>query len=345
VVWNTLIAPFTLDEKLTPTLLVGVALIAAGATGTSFFGNHEDQEYTLQVVQDKFFRPAVGIYLCFLALWAAFNILVLQKRSNAQDGEPWQPGHPIRGLSLGMTAGSIAGNMFCVKAFVELVETSIRRKDSGIWRHWLPYVTLLMAVFFALSNVYFLQKAVREYEALFMGAVFEGTLIISACISGFVVFDDADNLKWWELLLYWLMLFGMVVGILLVAIASGGDWSQPKEPTSGDDLAISDSRNMIRGPSALLQVSNRISRQTTGDIRSRSLSTDSPFIDSPFTGGVRLDLVERALSVRSRRSAREGEHTDNAPESTAVGKPHDTAAACGSAPGPVASNTQLSELE
>jgi len=241
VVWNTLLAPFTLGEQLTPKLIVGVVLIAGGAFGTSFFGHQHDKEYTLQVVQDTFLRLAVGIYLGCLALWLAFNILVLQTRSSAPEGEPWAPGSRIRGLSLGMTAGSISGNMFCVKAFVELVETSIRNGDSKIWAHWLPYVMLLGAVFFAVSNVFFLQKAMREYEALFMGAVFEGSVITSACISGFVVFGDAEYLTWWQLLLYWLMLMLLVAGIALVAL--GSEQSQPdeKEPGTNELLNVSDS--------------------------------------------------------------------------------------------------------
>jgi len=321
VVWNTLIAPCTLGEKLTPTLLVGVVLIAAGATGTSFFGHHDDQEYTLQVIEDTFVRPGVGIYLGFLALWAAFNILVLQPRSAASEGEPWAPGDKIRGLSLGMTAGSISGNMFCVKAFVELVETSIRRKDAGIWAHWIPYVLLLGAVFFALSNVFFLQKAMREYEALFMGAVFEGTLIISACISGFVVFADGENLKWWQLLLYWLMLIGMVVGILLVAV--GVDRSLPEEPLRGDE----DKSLPTHTTSGLsLPISSTSTASTAGVSPNTPLRPRSHSVDSPFSGSIRLDIVERTLSVK-RMSRHEGDNIrESVPEMTTIGSPIDAAA-------------------
>lgn len=333
VVWNTLIAPCTLGEKLTPTLIVGVVLIAAGATGTSFFGNHGDKEYTLQVVQDTFVRPAVGIYLGFLALWAAFNILVLQPRSSAPQGQPWAPGDPIRGLSLGMTAGSISGNMFCVKAFVELVETSIRQEDAGIWAHWLPYVTLVGAVFFALSNVFFLQKAMREYEALFMGAIFEGTLIISACISGFVVFADAVNLKWWQLLLYWLMLIGMVAGIVLVAMGADPKleesslFSDQQSGVAGDDLGKDEENNdckPMRSDGTANTQPPRLSPQVSQvslslSIRTRQSERSSKSIDSPFSGSVRLDLVERALSA-ARVTRLEGDNSlDNAPESTVVG--------------------------
>jgi len=237
VVWNTMLAPFTLGEKLTPKLIIGVVFIAVGAIGTSFFGRKDDKEYTLQIVEDTFVRPAVGIYLGFLALWLAFNILVLQSRSFApQEDQPWYQGSRIRGVSLGMTAGSIQGNMFCANAFVELVKTSIRQRDAEVWAHWLPYVMFAGAVFFALSNVFFFQKAMRQYEALFMGAVFEGSTIISACTSGFVVFADAENLMWWQLL-YWVMLMTLVAGIVLVAV--GADQSISDDKSSLSEVADS----------------------------------------------------------------------------------------------------------
>ena len=51
---------------------------------------------------------------CFVA-WAAVNLRFC-------GGRPI--GDRMRGLSLGMLGGSIAGNMFCVKLTVELVSES-----------------------------------------------------------------------------------------------------------------------------------------------------------------------------------------------------------------------------
>lgn len=218
VVWNTLIAPCTLGEKLNKTVVFGVCLIAGGATGTSFFGNHEDKEYNLELVEKIFIRKTVLFYLVCLSLWLLFHILVLQPRSSAPKGEPWAPGDPIRGLSLGLTAGSIAGNMFCVKAFIELVQASIRDEESEIWAHWLPYTILLGAILFAVTNLIFLTKAMREYAALFMGAVFEGSLITSACVSGIVVFSDLEALETYQICLYFLALSCIVAGIFTVAM-------------------------------------------------------------------------------------------------------------------------------
>jgi len=217
VVWNTISAPCTLGEKLTPLLVCGCILIGSGATGTSVFGAKEEDEYTPQKIKDTLFRWIVFAYCVVLVLWLAFNILFLMPRSAAPKGEPFETGDTLRGLSLGMTAGSIAGNMFCVKAFVEVLQASIRDGRADYWADWLPYVLLCGAVFFATTNLIFLTKAMREYEALFMGAVFEGSLIVAACIIGCVVFSELDGLESWEIVLYWLSVVGIIAGIGLVA--------------------------------------------------------------------------------------------------------------------------------
>jgi hypothetical protein len=237
VVWNTLLAPFTLGESLTPGLVSGCALIACGALATSLVGEHKDKKYTIDDMKDLFIRWEVLIYLSILALWVALHLSIPVQRSSAPVGEPWAPGDMIRGLSLGIVAGSIAGNMFCVKAFVELVQLSIADKDSSVWAHWMPYTMFAGAIFFALSNLYFLTKAMKEYEALFMGSIFEGSLIFMASLSGGIVFKEFYTFTIWEALIYGCALAGIILGILIVA--SGTRRSVDENATQ---VAVSDIR-------------------------------------------------------------------------------------------------------
>lgn len=240
VVWNTITAPCTLGEKLTYPVIFGVILIATGATGTSFFGNREDTAYTVELLKDKFARWEVAGYGIVLAVWLSFNIVFLQKRNlKPEEDIISQPSEiskdssfmyvkgdltdTIRGLSLGMTAGSIAGNMFCVKGFIELVQASIKEQNSSIWADWLPYVLLVGAVVFAVSNLFFLTKATREYEALFMGAVFEGTAIVCGAVSGVIVYSDLDALEWYQRIMYFVCLGAISTGVLIVAFNSPTD--------------------------------------------------------------------------------------------------------------------------
>lgn len=217
VVWNTLSAPCTLGEKLTPMTLAGVAIVFGGAVTTSIVGGKHDGNYTVEEMEDTLVRWRTLIYLLCVAAWILFNIKVLMPRSASARGEPWTSGDPLRGLSLGVTAGSLSGNMWCVKAFVEIVQASIVNDAGEYWAHWLPYVVLVGAVFFAVSNLFFLDKAMREYEALFMGAVFEGSLILSASVSGFVVFDEWSTMSTAQIAGYWTSLGLIIAGIHMVA--------------------------------------------------------------------------------------------------------------------------------
>mmetsp|Transcript_60899 Transcript_60899/g.117373 ORF Transcript_60899/g.117373 Transcript_60899/m.117373 type:complete len:502 (-) Transcript_60899:223-1728(-) len=232
VVWNTLTAPFTLGETLTLRLSLGCCVIVAGALTSSLVGPHDPGDWDLEAMQKILLRPAVGYYLVAFTCWLVFNIVVLMPRSAAPPDKPWAPGNHVRGLSLGMTAGSIAGNMFCVKAFVEMCQASIRDGRPDYWTHWFPYGLFAGALMFAFSNLYFLTKAMREYEALFMGAVFEGSLIISACISGVVVFAELEFIALWQIAVYWAAIVGIVIGIWMVSCGSRSP--QEKEEKAKD---------------------------------------------------------------------------------------------------------------
>jgi len=212
---------------------------------TSLVGSHDSGDFSLEAMQAILIRPTVGIYLLVFSVWVVFNVVVLIPRSAAPKGQPWQSGDRVRGLSLGMTAGSISGNMFCVKAFVEICQDSIRQRKVDHWLHWLPYGILAGAIFFALSNLYFLVKAMREYEALFMAAVFEGSLIISACVSGVVVFSEMEKLQRWQVAIYWTSILAIVAGIFVVSLGCKKEeaQTQPEDPldegkseADGEDL-------------------------------------------------------------------------------------------------------------
>lgn len=286
IVWNTVLAPFTLGESLSYMLIGGCVLIAGGAVASSSVGGHEDKKYTLQDIQDLLFRWEVVIYLGALAGWIAFHMLVPMQWSAAPIGQPWEPGSKLRGLSLGIVAGSIAGNMFCVKAFVEIVQLSIADQDSTVWAHWLPYTVLVGALFFAFSNLYFLTKGMHEFEALFMGAVFEGTLIMAACLSGGIVFKEFDVFQPWEACIYVLALASICGGIFAIAKGSKSSDHGDERTTLGadcDNLGIVTSMSEEGSP-VDLQTRSIKSKSTNGTCGDMSVKSTNGEKFSPFRG-------------------------------------------------------------
>lgn len=207
VVWNAMLAPYLLNEKLTKRRIAGSVLIVLGTILAGCMGNHKDSEYTLEYLEDTLINFRVLIYFLAFSVWFLLNRCFLMRRP---------VGSAIRGVSLGCTAGTIAGNMFCVKAVVELVQTSIRDQDSEVWLHWLPYAMLAGAIFFALSNVVYMTRGLKEYEALFMVTIYEGSMIVANCLSGAIVLQDLRTLEAWRVSLYSLSILIICLGMYVI---------------------------------------------------------------------------------------------------------------------------------
>ena len=109
VVWNVLLAPYTLKERLTPSRLRGAVLICVGTVVVGLFGNHTDVERSVKEYLDLFSRPvAIAYYVAFVA-YAAVMVHAIQTR-----------GWFASNFALGALGGSLAGNMFTTKAVVEM---------------------------------------------------------------------------------------------------------------------------------------------------------------------------------------------------------------------------------
>lgn len=207
VVWNAMAAPYMLEEKLTMRRVNGCVLITLGTVMAGAFGSHTEADYTVEYLEDLLVSWRVAAYFCCFLLWYWFNVFFLQRR---------RKGDAIRGISLGVTAGTIAGNMFCVKASVEIVQYCFDHETAEPLTHWMPYVMVFGAVFFALSNVRYMTIGLLEYEALFMVTVYEGSMIVAGCISGAVVLKDLAELEAWRIVLYWLAVLIIVAGMVVV---------------------------------------------------------------------------------------------------------------------------------
>lgn len=228
VVWNAALAPYFLKETLTKGRIVACAMIFTGTLMSSAFASHDDTEYTVEMLEDKLVDRRVLIYLSCLALFVAFNIAVPMRR---------EKGDLLRGVSLGVTAGVIAGNMFCVKAAVELIERSIWDQAGEIWLHWMPYVVLVGAAFFALTNVVFMTKGLVEYEALFMVTIYEGSMIVSNCISASVVLLELEGLETWRVMFWTGCVVLVCLGMFMISWSEANVRRDKRDNPLGSEAA------------------------------------------------------------------------------------------------------------
>lgn len=207
VVWNAAFAPWVLGETLTRGRVAGCLLIVVGTVMAGCFGNHTDQKYTIEIMEEKLICRRVGFYFLVFFVWLLFNRFYLMRKPK---------GSVLRGIALGFTAGTLAGNMWCLKGAVELVQTSIENEDPEVWSHWLVYLLAFGAVFFALVNVIYMTQGLKEYEALFMITIYEGSMIIAGCITGAVVLLDLDGLENWRIGMYAFSVFTVSAGMFVI---------------------------------------------------------------------------------------------------------------------------------
>lgn len=218
VVWNNLLAPIVLKEKVTRVRLMSAFQILAGAVICTCFGNHIDQSFTLSKLVELLLNVKVLVYMTVFAARFMFNKFCLMKNP---------PGSAWRGISLGCTAGSLAGNMFCMKASLSIISCTFAKNDFSYWSHWLPYLLLCGAPFFAIFNLFYMTRVLREYEALFMISIYEGAAIVSGCISGTVILNDMNGLGLQQVAIYWLGVGTILLGMYSVF------WEAVCKPVAG----------------------------------------------------------------------------------------------------------------
>ena len=157
------------------------------------------------------------IYGLLFALWFLFNVF-LRARSPR--------GSVIRGFSLGVTAGSLAGNMWCTRVAAVFAGDCLKNHECGAWHHRILWLILAGAILFAVTSVLYMAKGMRKYEALFMVTIFQGSNILSNSLSALVVLQEMDGEPWWKVAGYFICIAGMMFGI---SILVEGENPCPKE--------------------------------------------------------------------------------------------------------------------
>lgn len=216
VIFNTLSAPYTLkwqNERITKAHIAGTILVAAGAVFTAVFGAEDgDEKLTVHKLEAQLKRPASLFYMgaevvLVLIAWISMQAQIMTPTS--------------RGIALGVMAGALMGNVFFLKGIVSIVRDSFETGNMEAWNRLTPYLCLFAAVLGAVLGHMLLRMGLGEYKGVYMVTIFEGAHITAACLSGVIVLSEMAHMVWWKQLLYWLSLFVLVAGILVINTAAG----------------------------------------------------------------------------------------------------------------------------
>lgn len=207
VLWNMLLVPHTLGEHPTRTQVFGCIVLVFGTALTAIGGPHTEKTYTLHSVRDMLLTRDALIYIVVETAIIAAALLWMSKRKT---------GDSRRGLVLGIVAGGIGGNLFCMKAAASLIQGTCQDTWPEVYRLWINPLSISIvcsAALIGLVSAFLLAQAMREYEATMMVATYEGSLVVSGCASGVAILGELDVVSPQRQALYALGVVLVVAGI------------------------------------------------------------------------------------------------------------------------------------
>ena len=251
---------------LNPCRLIASTIIFVTATASILFKNrNQDQEvWTLERAETILLRWSVLVYGLVFALWFCLNLWLLRRS---------EKGSVLRGFSLGATAGSMAGNMWCTRVAAVFAADCASAHVCSAWGHWLPWIVLTGAVFFAVVNVPYQAKGMQNYESLYIVTVIQGSNIVSNSLSALIILQEMDGAPWWKLLGY----IGCIVVMIgaLWFLVSGEEAVCPSNELD-DDLQRMLSMEEGEGGSELESSESEDEQGLMDFVRAMSLNQCSP---------------------------------------------------------------------
>jgi len=211
VIFNAISAPYTLRwqrERLTRAHIHGTALVFVGACFTSIFAQADNIIYNVYELEAQLFlRPTSLAYLAVeLCAIVSVNIALRKKLLNPA----------VRGISLGVIAGVLMGNIFFMKGVIGIIQTTASTGSFEAWARPTPYILASAAAGGAIIGHIFMRKGLGEYKGVFMVTIFEGAHISAGCLSGCVVMEEMAGAPWWRYLMYWFSVLLIIAGMLVI---------------------------------------------------------------------------------------------------------------------------------
>lgn len=207
LVWNVMLAPYTLGEHVNKRKVLGTLIVFVGAIVAPIFGPHNAASVTLDDLRRNFFSFRFLLYVAVSLLLTASALVELKRRNNKDI---------VRGLLIGVGAGFVAGQTYFLAASSTLLQQSLSTGTWSDWYDWLPYVVVVGAVTCAIFNAVLLNIGLAEFEATIFVPIFAGSGISAACVSAVVVMRETAKLSYWRVEFYWLGILIIVLGLGLL---------------------------------------------------------------------------------------------------------------------------------
>ena len=207
VVFNVVLAPCILAERLTVQRAGSAMLITIGTVGSSLFGSHDQTEQSQEDYMKLFVAPLAICYYVLLTVWYAIAIHFIRRSEATEAKCAW----------LAALGGSCSGNSFTTKAGVAMLTCYDGARSIGCHTDPMgePFFWGMGAgtLLWHGGGFALLALALRKLPALYAVTIYEGTLIVSGALSGALVLRELAVQTWVGMVLYSLSMLLIIGGL------------------------------------------------------------------------------------------------------------------------------------
>jgi len=190
LVWNLFVSSTILEEKYDRNDIIACSLIFVGTSVTVIFSNHHEHEYTLDKLRELYHMPRMYSYAFLTPCLLALHYLMINAAEKSTDLR-WR----LCGL-IGWCgfAGITGGNsVLFAKSTVELLKDAFHGDD--VFLHLDTYLIIAMMILCLLTQIHFLNGAMKRYDQLHVLPVYQSYWIISGVVGGLVYFGEFEELS------------------------------------------------------------------------------------------------------------------------------------------------------
>lgn len=221
LVANAFLAPIFLGEKLGTAEMLGSLICCIGIAITVLFGPNSEQEYTTDDLLEFWYTPQFLIYGSLQAGAGVFayctllKVRAINRAENVEyDGQTGAMDMPRAKLAANLhtaIAGVLAAfNVLFLKTVSTVLLNSPEPASERFSTPW-PYVFIVAFILCNLSMEIWKQKALQQFESVYIVPVFQAALIVLAVLTGGVFFKEFNSMAALNLVIFF------VVGLATVA--------------------------------------------------------------------------------------------------------------------------------
>jgi len=229
IVCCQILAPWILKERITVQDWIASILIVAGCGLSTAFGDLCSGEIKfrqlLTFCESAFFWISEGVGAAFfigvcIAICYLHRVLRDTPRQMSQGIAPpivEESAHQYLALCFGTLGGFYGGQQnIAFKLVGEIGEETIAGSAARYWESWPPYISMFLSIAFAVGQISYLNKGLKEWTAVKVLPVYYSSLIFFSTSYGLIFYKEYEEQSLVHNLIFGCAVMIIVFGVLLL---------------------------------------------------------------------------------------------------------------------------------